>query len=94
MGGEDERAGEAAVWGVRGEEILHLRHGGAAAEAAQAADELDEPQVAGGQRVGVAPAVKADALDRPGADLADREQAGVVRGVGRINATGRWLRDN
>ncbi len=41
------------------------------------ADQLDVAEVAGGERVGFAAAEEAEALDRPGADFGDREEAGV-----------------
>ena len=84
-GGQDQGAGEAAIGRVRGEELLHLAHGGAAAEPGQSAHQLDEVEVAGGQRVRLAATVEAQALDRPGADLADRQQAPVAGGVGGID---------
>src|SRR5215211_409293 len=69
---------QAAVGLVGGEELLDLLHRRLAAEAGEPAHELHECEIAGRQRVGIAAAVKAEALKGPGADLADRAQAAVV----------------
>src|SRR5262249_14104105 len=66
--------GEAAERRVRGKVLLDLLDGGAAAEAGQAADQLEVDQVAGGKRIGVAAPVEAQALHCPGADLASRQK--------------------
>ena len=76
--GEGERADQAAVGLVRGVELFDLGDRGAPAEAGEVADQLDVAEVAGGQRVGFAAAEEGEALDRPGADFGDREEAGVV----------------
>ena len=85
VGGQHEGAGKAAVGGVGSEELLHLLDGGAAAKPRQPADQLDETEVAGGQRVHLTAAVQAQALDGPGPDLADRQQAPVAGRVGRVD---------
>ena len=52
------------------------------------ADQLHVGQVAGRERVGISPAVVAQALEGPGPDLADREQARVGGGVVQVRAAG------
>ena len=75
---EGERADQAAVGLVGGVELFDLGDRGAAAEVREVADQLDVAEVAGGQRVGFAAAEEGEALDRPGADFGDREEAGVA----------------
>lgn len=72
-----ELTGQSAEGGIGLVEGLDLLHRRPPAKAGEAADELDVGQVAGGQRVGVAAAEEAEALDRPGTDLAHRPQAAV-----------------
>jgi hypothetical protein len=52
------------------------------------ADQLQVGDVAGGQRVEVAAAPEGEALDRPRADLADREQPAIVAGIAGVAAAG------
>ena len=72
------------VGGVEGLDLLHRRP---LAETGEATDKLDVGEVAGGQRVGVAAAEEAEALDRPGADLAHRPQAAIGAALPRVAAT-------
>ncbi len=74
-----------AVWRIGSEELLHLLDRRAAPEAGQATDQLDVRQVAGGQRVDLAAPEQPEALHGPRPDLANREQAAIVRGVRRID---------
>ena len=50
------------------------------------ADQLHVGEVPGGQRVGVAPAVETEALDHPGTDPGDCEQAAVAVAIEKIGA--------
>ena len=62
-----------------------------AAQPGEMADQLHVGEVAGGERVRVAAAAEAEALDRPGADLADGEQPHVGAGIGQVGPAGGGL---
>ena len=91
MADQGEGAGEPAERLVRGEELLHLGDGGAAAETGERADELDVGEVAGGERVRLAAPEEAEALKRPRTDPRDPDQAAIAIRVARIDATARDL---
>ena len=81
--------GEAAEGRIGSVELLDLLDRRAAAEASEAADQLQVDEVAGRQRIGVATTEEAEALDGPGTDLRNREQAAVRRPVGGVAAARR-----
>src|SRR5690348_10448616 len=68
-------AGERPERLVGSEEVAHLVNLRAAAQAGEAADQLDVGEIAGRQLVVVALAVQAELLDGPGPDPADADQA-------------------
>jgi hypothetical protein len=78
--GQGQRADEPPIGLIRGVELLHLGDGRTTAETGETADQLDVAEVTGRQRVEVAAAEKGQALDGPGPDLGDRQQASIARG--------------
>ena len=73
-GSSAKLGGDAAIRRVRGEVLLDLLDRRAAAEALEVADELHIGEVAGRQRVGLAAAEEAEALERPRPDLGNPHQ--------------------
>jgi hypothetical protein len=82
-----EQTRQSAKWCVGGEEGLDLLHRRAPAEAGKVTDDLDVGEVAGGQRVGVAAAEEAEALNRPRADLTHCPQSAVGAALFGVAAT-------
>src|SRR5215204_4289274 len=81
---QGECPGEAAEGGIGREVLLDLFYRRPAAKALEVPDQLDVGEVAGGERVGIAAAVEAKALDRPGPDLRDREQPTVGGRIAQV----------
>ncbi len=81
---QSRQSAKRCVGGVEGLDLLHRRP---PAEAGEVTDELDVGEVAGGQRVGVAAAKEAEALNRPRADLAHCLQAAVGAALSGVAAT-------
>ncbi len=81
---QSRQSAKRRVGGVEGLDLLNRR---SPAEAGEATDELDVGEVAGGQRVGIASAKEAEALNSPRADLAHRPQSPVGAALSGVAAT-------
>lgn len=79
---------QAAVGREGGVELLDLGGGRPAPAAAQVADELDVDEIPRGQGVEVAATVDAEALQGPGADLGDADEAVVAGRGAQVAAAG------
>ena len=89
---QGEQAGDPAVGLVGRVELLAPRRSSPAAPCrVELAHQLQVGEVAGGQRVEIAATVQRQALDRPGTDLGDREQAAIAGRRTGVAASGGHL---